>query len=85
MEKNPKVVYRDLADGQGGVLLHLDTGAYHAVNPTGSAIWHLIDGAREEPQIVAALRERLDDTPADLDREVADFLSDLRERDLLVS
>ena len=27
-----KVVYRDLEPGKGGVLLHLETGAYHGVN-----------------------------------------------------
>jgi len=33
---NPRVVYRDLAAEEGGVLLHLDSGQYHGLNALGS-------------------------------------------------
>ena len=49
---NPRSTFRELAEGSGGVLLHLDTAAYHGLNPrpwattsrrsstiSGSAIW----------------------------------------------
>ena len=32
-----------LAEGEGGVLLHLDSGQYHGVNPVGLAIWELLE------------------------------------------
>ena len=66
IRRNPQVVYRELAGGSG-VLLHLESGAYHGLNETGSLIWG----------------QRLDDAPDDLGAETERFLADLRERDLI--
>jgi Coenzyme PQQ synthesis protein D (PqqD) len=82
IRRNPQVVYRELAGG-GGVLLHLESGAYHGLNETGSLIWALVDGERGLTALVADLRQRLDDAPDDLGAETARFLADLRERDLI--
>jgi Coenzyme PQQ synthesis protein D (PqqD) len=81
---NPRVVYRDIGEGAGGVLLHLDTGSYHGVNSLGSAIWHLLEEGLTPPQIVGELRRRIDPPPAELEVDVAAFLASLRSRDLLV-
>jgi PqqD family protein of HPr-rel-A system len=83
LRRNPQVVYRELAGEGGGVLLHLESGAYHGLNETGTLIWELIDGQRDFAALVADLRERLDDAPADLDAEAERFLADLRDRDLI--
>jgi hypothetical protein len=82
--RNPRVVYRDLAEEEGGVLLHLDTGQYHGLNPLGSMIWHLLEGGTTPSAIVQELRERFEPPPPDLDRDVAQFVTDLRRRDLVV-
>ena len=79
---NPQAVYRELAGG-GGVLLHLESGAYHGLNETGSLIWDLLDGERDLTALVADLRQQLDDAPDDLGAETERFLADLRERDLI--
>jgi hypothetical protein len=84
LRKNPQVVYRALA-GEGGVLLHLESGAYHGLNEVGTLIWGLLDEERTLDQLVAELRERLLDPPEDLRGEVERFLADLRERDLLAA
>ncbi|HWM13599.1 MAG TPA: PqqD family protein [Gaiellaceae bacterium] len=84
IKKNPQVVYRALA-GEGGVLLHLESGAYHGLNEVGTLIWGLLDEERTLDQLVAELRERLLDPPEDLRGEVERFLADLRERDLLAA
>jgi len=84
IKKNPQVVYRALA-GEGGVLLHLESGAYHGLNEVGTLIWGLLDEERTLEQLVAELRERLLDPPEDLRGEVERFLADLRERDLLAA
>ncbi len=42
IRKNPQVVYRTLA-GEGGVLLHLESGAYHGLYEVGTLIWGLLD------------------------------------------
>ena len=81
IRRNPQVVYRELAGG-GGVLLHLESGAYHGLNETGSLIWDLVDGERASRRC-RGLRQRLDDAPDDLGAETERFLADLRERDLI--
>ncbi len=81
---NPRVVYRDLAEEEGGVLLHLDTGEYHGLNPVGSMIWHLLEGGRTLSAIIGELRDRLEGPPPAIEQDVARFLADLRERDLVV-
>lgn len=83
IRRNPQVVYRELAGEGGAVLLHLDSGAYHGLNETGSLVWGLIDGTRGLDALVAALREQLEDAPDDLDAEIEQFLADLRDRDLI--
>jgi hypothetical protein len=83
LQRNPQVVYRDLASGQGGVLLHLDTGSYHGVNEVGAAIWKLVDGGRTRAQVVRGLRELCDDAPAGLEADVDAFVDSLLARDLL--
>jgi hypothetical protein len=84
LRKNPQVVYRALA-GEGGVLLHLESGAYHGLNEVGTLIWGLLDEERTLDELVTELRERLLDPPEDLRGEVERFLADLRERDLLAA
>jgi hypothetical protein len=83
VRRNPSVVARDLAEGEGGVLLHLDSGQYHGVNPIGLAIWELLDHERTVGQVTAALRDRVDEPPADLESDVVQFLREVAERDLV--
>ena len=80
--RNPEVTYRDLEEG--GVLLHLDSGAYHGLNRTGVAIWKLLDGEPTVTAVATGLREQLDDPPEALERDVARFLEGLRERNLVL-
>jgi hypothetical protein len=82
-QQNPQVVYRDLAAGQGGVLLHLETGSYHGVNDVGAAIWKLVDGRRTRPELVRALQDVCDGVPARLAEDVDVFVESLLARDLL--
>lgn len=65
------------------VLLHLDSGSYHELNPVGAEIWDLIDGERSPHEIAEALAPRLTDPPEDLADVVATYLVKLRERDLI--
>ena len=46
VSRNPKIVARELGAPQGAVLLHLETGAYHGLNPVGFVVWELIDDRR---------------------------------------
>jgi hypothetical protein len=80
--RNPGVVYRPLAD-EGGVLLHLETGSYHGLNPTGALIWSLLDGARDTTAVAGALRAECTNVPDDLEDAVGRFLADLAARGLV--
>ena len=82
--KNPKVVSRGLGEGQGGVVLHLESGQYHGLNGLGWVIWGLLDHAHTLPQVCAAVRAQLADSPSTLEQDVTQFLDDLSTRDLIV-
>jgi Coenzyme PQQ synthesis protein D (PqqD) len=83
IKRNEEVVYRDLAAGEGAVLLHVGSGAYHGLNVTGSLIWSLIDGERTREDIVLELQSRLDDPRDAVGDDVNEFLDDLSRRNLI--
>lgn len=80
--RNPRVVHSRLAHGEA-VLLHLDSGAYHELNPIGAAIWDVLDGHRSASQIADEICALVDDPPDDLWEVVTGFLAHLRQRDLI--
>jgi hypothetical protein len=81
---NPRATYRKLADGSGGVVLHLDTAAYHGLNEMGAAIWGLLQEGVRFDRLVDELREQVEDPPSALSDDVASFLAGLHERDLVL-
>ena len=81
---NPRSTFRELAEGSGGVLLHLDTAAYHGLNEMGVAIWSLIEPGITFGALIEALRSEIADAPASLDDDVATFLDELRQRNLIL-
>jgi coenzyme PQQ synthesis protein D (PqqD) len=83
LQKNGDVAYRQFAAGEGGVLLHLETGQYYGVNRLGAAIWNLIDGSRTGEGVVAELRQGVEDPPSTLGADVERFLDGIRRRDLI--
>lgn len=84
LRRNPDVAFRELAEGEGGVLLHLVSGNYHGVNDVGALIWELVDGEKTSADLVEAIRQRVDDPPLSLDADVANFIAALRERELVI-
>jgi hypothetical protein len=83
VQRNERAVFRELADNEGGVLLHLDSGAYHGLNPIGTLIWSLIGDGSTLANLVEGVRSRLGEAPADLQTDVEGFIEDLIQRDLL--
>ena len=55
LRRNPRVESRSMGEGEGGVLLHLDTAAYHGLNEVGVLIWSLL----EEPKAFEAPHQEL--------------------------
>ena len=83
LERNPEVVARQLAGPEGAVLLHLETGAYHGLNPVGYAVWDLIDGTRTVAEITEGVRGRVTNAPPELADDVRDFLESAVARNLV--
>jgi Coenzyme PQQ synthesis protein D (PqqD) len=84
IRRNPDVVFRSLQEEQGGVLLHLQSGAYHGLNDIGSVIWREIENETSFADLVAAIRAQVDDAPDSLEQDVSGFVEDLSERELVV-
>jgi Transglutaminase-like superfamily/Coenzyme PQQ synthesis protein D (PqqD) len=83
--RRPDVILTELQDGTG-VLLHLGTKFYYALNATGVAAWKLIEaGEAAEPEDLARhLAERFAGVSAeDARRDVEVLLAELRAEDLL--
>jgi len=80
---NPRAVYRALADDAGGVVLHLDTAAYHSVNTFGAYVWGLLEPGVTFEELLATIEVSAEGTPATLREEVGGFVEALHERDLV--
>ena len=83
IRRNDRAAFRALTENEGGVLLHLDSGSYHGLNAMGTLIWNLIGEGSKLSDLVAAVSTELTDSPADLPADVATFIEDLAQRDLL--
>lgn len=83
LRRNEDVAFRRLAEGEGGVLLHLESGEYHGINEVGCLIWEHLDGERTVDGVADAISDAIEDPPSDLADEVREFLESLRERDLV--
>lgn len=79
-----RAVFRRLASGEGAVVLHLETAAYHSLNETGAAIWEAI-GAGETAvwQVVDRLRLVFPVAAESLNNDVISFLDGLARRGLV--
>jgi hypothetical protein len=84
VRRNPGVVSRPLAEAEGGVLLNLESGAYHRFNPVGFAVWGLLEDEQSVADLLDALRARVTDPPAELEEDVLAFLEAAIARDLIV-
>lgn len=83
IRRNPRAVHRPL--GEGGVLLHLESGQYHGVNAVGLVVWELLERPLTLDELVAGVCERFDGTPAGVAADVAAFVESLSRRGLVSS
>jgi hypothetical protein len=84
VRRNPKIVARELGDPPRAVLLHLETGAYHGLNPVGFVVWELIDGQRTVSDLVDGVRARIANAPPQVEQDVTTFLEAGLARDLIL-
>lgn len=83
LNRNPRVEFRLLAEGEGAVLLHLQTGAYHGVNEVGALVWELLPGVCLG-DLLDQLRQRLEDVPPTFEAEISQYVQELADRDLVL-
>ena len=65
------------------VIMRLDTGDFYSLSGTSAAIWRLIDGTRDRRSLLSALASEFDGDPDAMNKDVDDFLDNLRELGLL--
>jgi Coenzyme PQQ synthesis protein D (PqqD) len=85
LRRNPRVEYRSMGEGEGGVLLHLDTAAYHGLNEVGALIWRLLEEPKPFDVLLRELRGELQEVPSRFEDEIRQFLSELAERNLILT
>jgi hypothetical protein len=69
----------------GGVLLHLDTGAYHRVNGVGALVWEALGHSKDLSEVMDTVERSVEGpVPGDLFADVETFLESLAQRDLVV-
>ncbi|MFA5884650.1 MAG: PqqD family protein [Acidimicrobiia bacterium] len=81
-QRSPRVVY-EVVDGQA-VLVDPEGVELLTLNAVGTLVWEELDGVREAADLAAALVDRLDGVePADLVRDIAAFLDEIRAAGLV--
>ncbi len=83
VRRSPRAAFHQLDDGEGGVLLHVDSGAYHGLNRVGTLIWEMLEQPLPLRTLLDGLRTRFEDPPPAMADEVSTFLRDLNTRDLI--
>jgi hypothetical protein len=83
VHRAPDVVFQRLAGEEGAVLLHLDTGVYHGLNPVGARIWEYLDSPRTEPELAELVSGDFEESEDSLFADVRAFLHSLEERGLV--
>ena len=79
---NPIAALHRERDGWA-VLFNPDTAGALALNPTGVAIWQLIDGRHSARDIAAVLRRQFSDVPPGVDDDVTALIDTLAEEGLV--
>ncbi len=81
LRKNPRVTWRPL-EGEC-ILLHLDTGFYYTLNPSGRFLWESLDGQKSVAQIHQALLEEYEIDGDSAKRDLLQIVDDLIKEDLI--
>jgi len=75
---NPVVVLREEFD-DWAILFNPDTAAAVGINPTGVAVWKLMDGRRSLGEIVGRMQDQFARVPETVFQEVSAYVATLTE------
>jgi hypothetical protein len=84
VRRNPQVVARELAPGEGAVLLHLESAQYHGVNPIGLLIWELLETEQTVQGLLDGVKAKVNNPPPQLEADVIGFLTQMQDRELVI-
>ena len=79
---SPEVLSRVL-DGEA-ILLHLGSGTYFGMNEVATRAWWLIVAGTTYASMCASLVTEFEVSQADIERDMAEFLSALQEKHLVM-
>lgn len=82
IRRSPHVVFRPME--RGGVLLHLESGAYHELNPLARIIWEGLETPISAEGLAGRVRSQVDDAPPTLEEDVLEFVGELADRGLVI-
>lgn len=66
------------------VILSMDTKVLRGLNPVGSRVWELIDGARSVAEIARLIAGEFDATPEQAEADVRRFVDELLAQGLVI-
>ena len=69
--------------GKTGILLDLRTGDYFEVDEIALAIWRMLDGKSSVDQLVDKLTKRYAASPKTIEKDVTQFIAELKKRKLI--
>lgn len=84
VRRNPEVTGREMREGEGVLLLHMRTGAYHRLNRTGALIWRFLDEPVRFDELQRRLLDELHDAPVTLAEDLTAHVADMARRDLVL-
>ncbi len=74
--QNPLTVLRVEFD-DWAILFDPDSAKTMGINPTGVAVWKLIDGRKGIENIASGIREKFSDVSISAEKEISDFIDEL--------
>jgi len=80
----PQTVVFEVLDEEA-IVLDMESGNYYRLNPTGTAIWKLIEQLGEVQEVQRAMLEAYDVTPQQLRADLFPLIDTLAGKGLLVA
>lgn len=79
----PPGVLSEVVDGEA-VLLHLESGRYFGLNPTGTRMWQLMSESASAPRIISVVATEFGVDEETVARDLSALVNELTRRGLLV-
>ena len=83
VNRAPDVVFQTLAVEDGAVLLNLDSGEYHGLNPVGAKIWEMLESPMSEPELCRRIEDAFGTDAETAAQDVRTFVQHLIDRKLV--